>query len=528
MNIIFSLVGDQDDDEWISQLLSKLDYNYCGVIFRDRKTADNSVVGQKYATEKFFHAKFKQADYSDFCAYMKEAPPVDEDVLEMMAPYQSQIMWMMERCVSREYNHRWNDYCKHIRFWNYVLDKLEIDLFVTKTFPHEVYDYVIYILCKIKKIKYLTTAALSYYNVMFVSNNIYNPIPEFCAEYNRIKAKYSNQSESEIELTGLAKKMYDFYMGREDRTPYYMKNQLGEFRNDFLRNLCENSLFFRFLRSLKRNDGKNLFARFIYNIGMRFRFAVKVAITFFSFSSLKLKSISEMFYTSKVFREFDSVFELYKKNISKVDYSNKYIYVPLHLQPEKSSSPLGGVFVDQLLMIKMLSFYMPENWTIYVKENPKQAMKSHLVPFDSYRTVYFYEELLQLPNVKFVSLQEDTYKLIENAEAIATLTGTAGLEAITKGIPFFMFGFSYLQYAPNVYTIRTNEDCVNAIKSIQTKERSLDYNKQFKLYFKCLGKFLINTTVELGTITNEEEKRESKSKLVDVYYREICRIMGVS
>lgn len=528
MNILFSLIGDKDDDDWISQLLSKFEYDHCAVIFRDPKTADKSIVGQRYATEKFFHAKFKQADYSDFSDYMQEAPPVDNEILEMIAPYQSQIMWMMERCVSREYNHRWNDYCKHIRFWNYVLDKLEIDLFVTKVFPHEVYDYIIYILCKIKKIKYITVFPPSYYKTTYFSEDIYNQLPNFLGDFKILEQIYADKTENEIELTPLIQEMYTYYTGEEDRTPYYMKNQLGEFRNDFLRKLCENSLFFRFLRSLKRSDGKNQFARFCYNMGMRFAFTLKIAINFFSFSSMNNYRIAEGFYTSKVFREFDSVFRVYKNNISEVDYCKKYIYVPLQLQPEATSSPLGGVFVDQLLMIKMLAFYVPKDWVIYVKENPKQAMQSHIVPFDSYRTVSFYEELLQLPNVRFVSLKEDTYKLTEKAKAVATLTGTAGLEAITKGIPCLMFGYSYLQYAPNVYHIKTNQDCENAIKSIQDTAISPDYNKKLKLYFKCLEKYIINTTAELDTITDEGEKNIAKSKLADAYYDKICRIMNIS
>ena len=194
------------------------------------------------------------------------------------------------------------------------------------------------------------------------------------------------------------------------------------------------------------------------------------------------------------------------------------------MQPELTSSPLGGVFVDQLLIIKMLSFFVPSDWLIYVKENPKQAWCNHVARCSSYRTVSFYEEILKLSNVRLVSLEEDTFELIKHAKAVASITGTACLEAITHGVPSLVFGSTYLEYAPNVYKIRTNDDCLKAINQVKDFTIPHDYYNSLKLYFKCLEKYIKNTTVQFEDLNNVEDVELAKRNLVEGYYEAISDI----
>ena len=45
----------------------------------------------------------------------------------------------------------------------------------------------------------------------------------------------------------------------------------------------------------------------------------------------------------------------------------KYILCALQYQPEKSTSPLGGIFVNQYLMIDLLSKNLPEGWKLLLR-----------------------------------------------------------------------------------------------------------------------------------------------------------------
>ncbi|MDP7477526.1 MAG: hypothetical protein QF442_03700, partial [Candidatus Peribacteraceae bacterium] len=88
----------------------------------------------------------------------------------------------------------------------------------------------------------------------------------------------------------------------------------------------------------------------------------------------------------------------------------------------------------------MLAACIPEGVQIYVKEHPNQG--------ELLRDVEFYETLNATASVTLVPRSTNTFDLSENAVAIATATGNAGLEGLFKGRPVLLFGHRYYQYAP--------------------------------------------------------------------------------
>lgn len=113
----------------------------------------------------------------------------------------------------------------------------------------------------------------------------------------------------------------------------------------------------------------------------------------------------------------------------------KYIYFPLHLQPELTTSALGGDFSDQLLALESLSTWIPGDYQILIKENPKQTEKQ--------RGKLFYKRLSALKNVRLLPPGESSIDLIRNSSAVATITGTAGWEALFYGKPVLIFGLAW-------------------------------------------------------------------------------------
>lgn len=116
------------------------------------------------------------------------------------------------------------------------------------------------------------------------------------------------------------------------------------------------------------------------------------------------------------------------------DMEIPFVYFPLHLQPEKTTSSWGGQYVDQVLAIEQLSQNLPEGWLIYVKENPKQT--DYFMRGDG-----FYQRLKGIRNLKVVPSQTDTYELLHKCQFVATITGTVGWEAITGGKKAVVFGW---------------------------------------------------------------------------------------
>lgn len=126
-----------------------------------------------------------------------------------------------------------------------------------------------------------------------------------------------------------------------------------------------------------------------------------------------------------------------------VDYNVPYVYVPLHNQPEMSTSALGGLFRDQVLMIEAVARILPEGWRIYVKENPRQGAYA--------RGPMFFHRLSRIHSVQLVPSDANTFELSARARLTATVSGTPGWESLRKGRPVLVFGNPWYKSLPGVY-----------------------------------------------------------------------------
>ena len=123
----------------------------------------------------------------------------------------------------------------------------------------------------------------------------------------------------------------------------------------------------------------------------------------------------------------------------------EYIYFPLHLQPEMTTDVLGEEYADQLLAIETLRNIIPDDLEIYVKENPKQT--------GLMRSDVFFKRLEKIPNTRLLSRDTSSFELIKNAKAVATITGTAGWEALRIGKPVIVFGNIFWNHLPGAFHI---------------------------------------------------------------------------
>lgn len=133
-----------------------------------------------------------------------------------------------------------------------------------------------------------------------------------------------------------------------------------------------------------------------------------------------------------------------------IDLSGKFIYVPLHNQPEMSTSALGGPWRDQVLMIEALARHLPDGWEILVKENPRQGAYA--------RGPLFWHRLNRIKGVKFVPSDLSTHELSDRAQFVATVTGTAAWEAVRKGRPAVVFGNAWYKCLPGIHRFEEGMD----------------------------------------------------------------------
>ena len=147
----------------------------------------------------------------------------------------------------------------------------------------------------------------------------------------------------------------------------------------------------------------------------------------------------------------------YNKLASNPDTSVPFIYLGLHMQPEKTSLPMGGEFGNQFLMIKMISECLPSGWKLFVKEHPNQ-FNMRKVANANFRSTWFYDAINGMDNVSLVMLDVPSDALIKDCKMVATITGTTGMEALTSGKPVLCFGDAYYRACKAVCNVETIEN----------------------------------------------------------------------
>lgn len=131
----------------------------------------------------------------------------------------------------------------------------------------------------------------------------------------------------------------------------------------------------------------------------------------------------------------------YYKKITQYNntFKEKYVIFFLHYQPERTTLPEGFDFTDQIFAIRTLRLLLPENINLLVKEHPSMfTNKSE----PKARNRFFYKSINNIKGVSFVNISVNSFKLIDNSIAIATITGTVALESYIRTKPVILFGRS--------------------------------------------------------------------------------------
>lgn len=145
-----------------------------------------------------------------------------------------------------------------------------------------------------------------------------------------------------------------------------------------------------------------------------------------------------------------------KKYYKEANFKEKYVYYPLHYQPEASTCVCAQKYEKQLFFIDSWAKSLPADTVLYVKEH--YALIGH-------RNPHFYIDLQKYPNVILINPWESSRKLIENAVAVTTLTGTAGLEAMLLRKPVFVCGNAVYETAPGI--IKLDDIYDNYVENIK-------------------------------------------------------------
>lgn len=313
-------------------------------------------------------------------------------------------------------------------YFSKILTEKKINLMIYYMLPHFGSDYILYLLAKHLNIKMILIYQSLEPNRFFYVHNL-----DDFGEFKDIKTEFDH---SFINVPQKAEKKL-----------FYMKNIKLKYRS------CIVNYFKNIGRWIYRKHG---------------------FMSFSSFNKLFLDCIKYKINYSKY-------------ALNKVDFSQNYVYFPLQMQPELTTTTLGGIYKDQLIAIEHLSTILPDDWYIYVKENPKQL--------NLYRGEYFFKRLNSIKNVKLISKTVNTYDLLKNSKFVATITGTIGWEAISIGKPALIFGKAWYKTLPGV--IEFSQD-LTLEKILNIK---INHNELEKKYNELIKK-TANGIIDRGYIAN--------------------------
>ena len=414
------------------------------------------------------------------------AKPLGEDRLALYRECESVALKMMDRfCFRRDYSYlaRKQAFLDYLRFWEGYLDEYPIDFFISQNVPHEVFDYVLLEVCKQRGIKTL----------MFYQSQLSDCIVPMQCFDKKVLGLENAMKDSLYDAAGEEDKKYienDITAILDNKMPFYMKR---------------NSLLKKGVQEIQRITGKAKASKdYFYK---------RLSISYLAYKfELEKRRIRLRRATRKLNRA-------YRKSAASVNSVEPYIYLALHYQPELTTCPLAGAFVDQGLIIDLLSKAAPENVKIYVKEHPKQTAIG--------RDLLFYERYSNLPNVRFVPFEYSSFRLMDESLCVATCTGTAGWEALVRGKQVLVFGNIFFEDAPGAHRIKNLEDLKKAFGFIMNEKSAVDHRAAIKNYMAALRKVSVRGIIDPAYVPVSAIGIEESNNNIASYIIEHIRKSGV-
>jgi hypothetical protein len=361
-------------------------------------------------------------------------------------------------------------------YWSAVLDRLRPDVLLCITSPHVVYDYVAYSLARLRGIPSLMFEYVTTEGLLMAIEGFEDGLPPLMGEYRRLRAA---PLEALPELSEPMENYWRRLKGNHERAiPAFTRKFQTE--GDVRRAAIleeEARLESRAQEEATRGDRPlALIARAARKaLGLQEPTPPAQPVppqTDGHYDGRFHATVSEDLARAAAShrrRHTEAIRKRYEELAIEPDLAQPFIYVPLHLQPERSTNPNGGVFDDQDVMIGLIAASLPAGWRIYVKEHPSQFV--HGFVCERGRWLAFYEAVLAHPNVQFIPLKFPVFELIDRCRAVASITGTSSWEALVRGTPTLVFGEAWYKGCEGAHAVRSAEDCRRALQRIAAGER---------------------------------------------------------
>ena len=337
-------------------------------------------------------------------------------------------------------------------------------------------DYLLALFAREKKIKYLNLRPAKINNRVMFASTVNDPPPEISKMYNDIidnKGNDLNFNEINSYITSYRKdnKLYEGVVKPSLNPTNKLNYETSKLRK--IKNLL-NRTFEYYYKYFKDNQISNPIIRLFY-IGI--------------INSLRSKKVNRF---------------LKDKYLDKNQLKSlKYIFFPMHTEPEVSLLVHGKPFVNQIELIRMIAISMPIDTILIVKEHPWMIGK---------RSLNAYKKILNIPRVKIARPDMLSKDLILNSCLLTVITSSVSLEGVLLQKPCITFGDCMTNMLPD-YMCQRSKDLRSLPSTISNMMNiKVDIKWDFHLRSMLYSIFVFSSRINLYTTLLGRKDRYSENK----------------
>jgi len=247
-----------------------------------------------------------------------------------------------------------------------------------------------------------------------------------------------------------------------------------------------------------------------------------ISLRFFSFKKLKLNLIDGvsspicsnvfkswkfmyMYYIRRFYLQYTKVFD--NIDLKKINY----LYVPLHVIPESSTTILSPYYINETFIIESLSKSVRPDQYIVVKEHWSMI---------GYRPISYYKKIKGLPNVVLIDpasplLPKD---YVGNADLVVTISGSAAVEASMMGTNSLVFSDVLYGMLSSVKKVHIDSDLRKSVaEHIDYKMPEIELYAYIKILMQFGKKVRLKNLLSPPSQMNQNETKIDVENLLDVF-----------
>lgn len=404
---------------------------------------------QEELKEKEITDKFKDViyhnDYDAWCGRFPkqiedhfEEVQLDIDFIRKNHEYELMAIKMSDRVDPTLHYFSFPERQRHVRNlfrkWFYCLRVVNPEFVVTPVSPHRVYDYALLVVCRYLNIPFVFFDHTPFSGRCIVLDDYYSIGDLFVEDYKKYLQDDDVMTKVHTDiLESFEKNKRDYHEARPD---YMVMNEAADKNWNSTYKILRHTLR-RLIRERRNLWGENgRLKNWVYGPYYKENENTPIEQSHNTLKSYLNANIKGTKYIKVLKKHYESL-------TVKPNYNEKYVVLFLHYQPEATTCPIGNIFVDQELCVDTLLKNLPDDYKVYIKEHPSQFYANSEGQMG--RIIQTYYDLAKKPRVKLMSTAVVSFDLIENCQALATVSGTVGWEGVVRRKPVIAFGMTWFE-----------------------------------------------------------------------------------